>query len=56
MAEMGRIMMDSKDRRRLATVADAHALAQFLRAPEGRSARRRRATDERAAAGGGSAA
>ena len=31
MAEMGRIMMDSKDRRRLATVSDAHALAQFLR-------------------------
>jgi transcriptional regulator with XRE-family HTH domain len=31
MAEIGRIMMDSKDRRRLATVSDAHALAQFLR-------------------------
>jgi hypothetical protein len=30
MAEMGRIMMHSKDRRRLATVSDAHALAQFL--------------------------
>lgn len=31
MAEMGRIMMDSRDRRRLATVSDACALAQFLR-------------------------
>jgi hypothetical protein len=30
MAEMGRIMTHSKDRRRLATVSDAHALAQFL--------------------------
>jgi hypothetical protein len=30
MAEMGRIMMHSKDRRRLATVSDAYALAQFL--------------------------